>query len=176
MGWAAFALAALVAGLSGAGSPARLPSSGVESSSPPLIWRDLSRLNILCLLNSDDADRQALQARLCERARALAAPGAPIPVRAIPIGDPAVLAADEATLLIHASTQPGGRDERLMAFSIRPFRVSAEQTAVLFGAAPRAVRLSAGDGELNRALDAALAEILPWRARPMAARPIPRPR
>ena len=37
---------------------------------------------------------------------------------------------------------------------------------LLFGAAPRAVSLSAGEGGLDRALGVALAEILPWRARP----------
>lgn len=157
------------------GSSASLTPPEVQSSSPSLIWRDLTRLNILCLVNTDDADRQALEARLCERARALAAPGAPVPVRVIPIGDPAVLAAKEATLLIHASVQRGAGGERLMAFSVRPFRVSAEQTAVLFGAAPRAVELSAGDGGLDRALDAALAELLPWRTPPTGARPIPQP-
>lgn len=176
MGWATILLAALVAGSAMTGAPVRLPSPDLESSSPPLIWRDLTRLNILCLVNTDDADRKALEARLCERARTFAAPGAPVPLRVIPIGDPAVLTASEATLLVHASVQPGARGERLLAFSVRPFRVSAEQTTMLFGAAPRAVSLSAGEGGLDRALGVALAEILPWRARPSGARPIPRPR
>lgn len=173
MGWGVVALTGLAAGLSSLSPQAVLTPPEPQSSSPPLIWRDLSRLNILCLVTTDDADRGALEARLCERARALAAPGAPVPVRVIPIGDPAVLAAGETTLLIHASVQQGARGERLMAFSVRPFRASAEQTTVLFGAAPRAVELSAGDGALDRELGAALAELLPWQARPTGARPIP---
>ncbi|PAX08172.1 hypothetical protein CKY28_11385 [Sphingomonas lenta] len=147
-------------------APAIAPAQG---ASPALIWRDIARLNILCLAQSSAGVDQAVQARLCERARGLAAQGAPVPVRAVALGDPAVLAPDAVTILIHASVEPGAR---LLALSVRPFRNSAEQTATLFAAAPRAVDLRGGDAATDRALAAALTETLPWRARPAGARPI----
>lgn len=147
--------------------------AGPAAHSPSLIWRDVRAINLLCVLDAplDPAGRPALQAKVCERMRAAAAQGAPVPVRVIPIGDPSVLAADTVTLLLHASVRPGPRGGRLLAFSLRPFRVSAEQTAELFGAAPRAVMLS-DDAGVDRALNEAAAELLPWRARPAAPRPI----
>ena len=57
-----------------------------------------------------------------------------------------------------------------MAFTMRPYRSSTDETTVLFGAPPRAAAMSAsGAGPaLEQALRAALAETLPWQARPMA--------
>lgn len=165
--WAS-AVAVAVMGAGSADASAGTPAAQ-QGASPPAVWRDLARLNILCLARSAGGVDAALQARLCEGARSSAAQGAPVPVRVIAAGDPAVLAPDAATLLVHASVEPAGR---LLALSVRPFRNSADQTAVLFAAAPRAVDLKAGDAALNRALDAAVAETLPWRARPAGPRPI----
>jgi hypothetical protein len=54
-------------------------------------------------------------------------------------------------------------------FTIRPHRVSADQPAELFGSSLRAAPLNAAD----LAIEQALAEVLPWKAQPLGARPIP---
>lgn len=143
-------------------------------STPALIWQNLSGIGVQCLVQPTTDANAALQRTLCERVRALALRGAPAPVTMIAQGDPAVLAPGTVTLLVHASAQPaaGGR---LVAFSIRPFRVSANGSEILFGAAPRAV-LVPKSGAVVPALDAAigdaLAETLPWLATVPGPRPI----
>lgn len=140
-----------------------------EASPPPAIWRDIAKVNILCLVQTDQGvERGALHDRLCNGVRDAAAIGAPAPVGIIAPGDPAVLAPGSVTLLVQASAQRG-----LLAFSIRPYRNSGQ--ALLFTASPRAVPL-AGPArpakEFESALGAALSETLPWLNRPAGARPI----
>lgn len=143
--------------------------SSARAATPTLMWRDVSRVAVQCLVQPTTDSHRALQGAMCDRVRAFAARGAPVPVTVIAQGDPAVLAPGTVTLLVHASVQPAGRN-RLVAFSIRPFRVSADQNAVLFGAAPRAAVIPAS-GAITPALDAALraavAETTPWLARPV---------
>ena len=136
------------------------------ASTPALMWRDVRRVAVQCLVQPTNDPHRALGAAMCERVRALAARGAPVPVTVIQQGDPAVLAAGTVTLLVHGSVQPAGRN-RLVAFSIRPFRVSADQNAVLFGAAPRAALVPASSvvtPQLDAALRAAVGETAPWLA------------
>lgn len=146
--------------------------AAVEASTPAPIWRDVARVNVLCLVQTESGvDRGTLHNRICNSVRDAAAAGSPAPVQVIALGDPAMLSPDSVTLLVQASTQsePGGR---LLAFSIRPYRSQSE--AMLFTAAPRAVPL-AGAGpakEFEAALGAALSETLPWLSRPAGARPI----
>ena len=139
-----------------------------QASTPAPIWRDVARVNILCLVRtSGGVDRGRLNDRICESARDMAAIGSPAPVAIIAPGDPAVLAPDSVTLLVHASAQGG--PHRLLAFSIRPFRNSAGESQMLFAAAPRAVPLDdsrAGHSKLEAALRAALSETLPWLSVP----------
>lgn len=139
--------------------------SPANASTPLQIWRDVSRIGVQCVVAStQSAVRESVQHTLCEKVRALAAQGAPAPVSIIPPGDPALLAPRTVTLLVHASAErvPEGQ---LVAFTIRPFRAAAEQTSVLYGAAPRAATLrnsGAGSPALDAALEAALSETLPW--------------
>ena len=146
-----------------------MTDSRAEASTPPTIWRDVARVNILCLVQTDSGvERGPLHDRICNGVRDAAAAGAPAPVGIIAPGDPAVLAPGSVTLLVQASARSG-----LLAFSIRPYRNSGE--AMLFTAAPRAVPL-AGPArpakEFEAALGAALSETLPWLSRPAGARPI----
>ena len=145
-----------------------------QASTPAPIWRDAARINVLCLVTSDEGvDQGALTDLVCGTVRERAAQGAPVPVRIIALGDPALLSPESVTLLVHASVQ-GARPERLLAFSIRPFRNSADQGQTIFAAAPRAVTLRAEGGAqhaLEAALGAALSETLPWLRAP--AGPIP---
>jgi hypothetical protein len=112
-----------------------------------------------------------LGAALCERVRTLASDGSPVPVNIIVPGDPALLNGGTVTLLVHASLRDAaavtpGASGRLLAFSIRPFRLSSDN-AVLFGAGPQVVLLktaSLEDRAADAAISAALTELLPWRA------------
>jgi hypothetical protein len=158
------ASAALAALTACSGVPVATPA---QASTPALIWNDVARVNVLCLVQTDrGVDQGALHNRICKSVRDAAAAGSPAPVGIIAPGDPAVLSADSVTLLVQASAQSG-----LLAFSIRPYRASSE--ALLFTAAPRAVPLAGGRAqEFEAALGAALSETLPWLSRPAGARPI----
>jgi hypothetical protein len=140
-----------------------------EASTPALIWRDVERVNILCLVQTESGvDQGRLRDLVCDGVRKAAAKGSPVPVAIIAPGDPAVLAQGSITLLVHASLE-----KDVLAFTIRPFRASADP--LLFAAAPRAVPIADPAGpapELEAALGAALSETLPWLTRPAGARPI----
>ena len=144
-----------------------------QSSIAPLLWRDVSRVQILCLVDTDrGVDSGALHDRLCLAARSIAAAGAPVAVEIITPGDPKVLAADAVTLLIHVSVRPRA-DGRLFALSVRPYRAS-DPGGQLFSAAPRAVLVEQGaDGTvlIADALNGALAETIPWLAAPTPRKP-----
>ncbi len=140
------------------------------STTPTLMWTGAKRVNILCnVAGGPGIDQAAMSKQLCGAVQRLAVKRAPIPVRTILIGDPAVLASDAVTLIVHASVTSHHQD-RLLAFSVRPYRTSSEQTAVLFGAAPRAAPLSPSGASpaLAAALAAALSETLPWLAKSQA--------
>ena len=148
---------------------ASVTTASAQASTPALIWRDVARVNVLCLVQTDNGvESGALHDRICNRVRSTASAGSPAPVGIIAAGDPAVLSPDSVTLLVQASARSG-----LLAFSIRPYRNSGEP--MLFTAAPRAVPLSGAAGpthDFEAALDAALSETLPWLSRPAVARPI----
>ena len=149
--------------------------TGAEAATPAQIWSGVSRIGVQCLAAPGTASGiRELQSAICERVRELAARGAPAPVSVIQLGDPAILAPGTVTLLVHASVQPAGRN-RLVAVAIRPFRVSADQNAVLFGAAPRAALVPASGTvapALDTALRDALAETTPWLAKPSRPQPV----
>lgn len=145
-------------------------SGTAASNSPILLWTGVKRVNLLCnVVGGPGIDYIALRDRLCRDLTRLASKGAPMPVVTIALGDPAVLASDAVTLVVHASVTLH-RQDRLLAFSVRPYRASSEQTAVLFGAAPRAAPLfpSGVNPVLDTALAAALSETLPWLAKSQA--------
>jgi hypothetical protein len=146
------------------------------ASTPALAWDGARRLGVQCLVDPDQApDRRRLQAALCDRVRALAADKAPIPVVLLAPGDPGLIAADTAVLLFHANIQSegpqslGSRGGSLLVFSLRVFRATAAPSE-LFGAAPRATAPPAfgadPSSQFDAAVNAALAETLPWRSRP----------
>jgi hypothetical protein len=136
------------------------------ASTPPLMWQQAGPVRILCLVGpATHPDARKLQEEMCDIVRTLAADGAPVAVSRVAFGDPAVLEPGTVTLLVHASVQTDG-DRRLVALDVRPFRPGGDHQAVLFGAAPRAVRIPGsgpGGDKLEAALAAALAETLPWR-------------
>jgi hypothetical protein len=135
------------------------------ASTPVLAWDGAKRLAVHCLVDPDQLpDRRKLQAAFCDRVRTLAADQAPIPVVILPPGDPGLIAADTAVLLFHANVQRTGDHGPLLVFSLRAFRATAAPSE-LFGAAPRAVALPPGGAspQFDAALNAALAETLPWR-------------
>jgi hypothetical protein len=138
----------------------------IQASTPPLMWQEAGAIRILCLVGPKTRpDANHLQEEMCDSVRKLAADGAPVPVSRVGFGDPVVLEPGTVTLLVHASVQSDG-DGRLVALDVRPFRPGGDHNAVLFGAAPRAVRIPGsgpGGDKLEAAVAAALAETLPWR-------------
>lgn len=154
---------------------AMLYGAPATASTPVLAWEGARRLGVQCLVDPDRLpDRRRLQAALCNRVVALAADKAPIPVVLLAPGDPGLIAADTAVLLFHANVQSGGKATGgpLLVFSLRAFRATAAPSE-LFGAAPRATALPPGlpsgggpTAQFDAALNAALAETLPWRSRP----------
>ena len=143
-------------------APVTTPTAAAAST-PPLVWRDISRVGVQCVVHPTTP---ALQEALCGRVSALARQGAPAPVEVLAIGEPSILQPGTTTLLVHAAVQPNPSGSgRLLAFTIRPFRVSDEQSTTLYGSAPRAVALASSGltPAAEEALDAALSEILPWR-------------
>lgn len=156
-----FVWVTLIAGL----TMVTLPGASAAAT-PTLMWSGAKRVNILCnVAGGPGIDHVALTEQLCGEVKQLASRRAPLPVQIISFGDPAVLASDAVTLLVHASISRDSHN-RLFAFSIRPYRVSDTQASVLFGAVPRAVALRGprlSGASLAAALDAALSETLPWR-------------
>lgn len=152
---------------------APVTAAPAEAATQPLLWQQARSIRILCLVAAPPAGSDVreshgdLEEELCGMARALAADGAPVTVSRVGFGDPAILEPGTVTLLVHASVENDG-GERLVALDIRPFRPGGDHNALLFGAAPRAVRIpasGAGGDKLEAAVAAALAETLPWRQR-----------
>ena len=136
---------------------------------PSLTWRDVRQVAVHCNIQDERTGHDAaLTRQLCDRVRALASAGAPVALRVAGFGDRALTAADSVTLVVQGSTAGSGADKTLM-FTIRPHRVSADQPAELFGSSLRVAPLNAADP----AIEQALAEVLPWKAQPLGARPIP---
>lgn len=173
MGGGELAFFRLSAGLAGLCAVAL--TTPATAATPTFIWTGVNRVNLLCnVAGAPGLDYIGTAAELCREVEKLARKGSPVPVRVIPIGDPDVLAADAVTLLVHASVTPQARG-RLLAFAIRPYRPAAEQASVLFGAAPRAAVISSDrvtSAALRAALEGALNETLPWRARAPGAQPL----
>lgn len=151
---------------------ATLPAAA-PASSPTLLWSGAKRVNVLCnVAGGPGIDHVALTRQLCRAVEQGVVRGSPFPVRTIALGDPEVLAADAVTLLVHGSiVEQSGT--RMLAFHIRPYRVTNEQAQVLFGTPPRAALLprgGLGGAGLAAAIGAALAEVLPWRSGPAVRR------
>lgn len=145
------------------------------ASTPSLLWSNARQVAVTCLVQSQTTrDAAALQNALCARVRSLASRGSPFPVRQVEAGDPALIATDTVTLLVHASIERTARG-RSVAFTVRPHRVSGGEADILFGTSPRVVETSAAApiSGLDAALREALAEILPWqRPSGLVARPL----
>ncbi|MEA3011074.1 MAG: hypothetical protein QOJ91_2766 [Sphingomonadales bacterium] len=148
------------------GAASLTAAAALPAATQPLMWQQADAVHVLCVVGPKTrADANRLQDEICDTVRALAAQGAPAPVARAAFGDPVVLEPGTVTLLVHASVASDG-DGRLVALDIRPFRPGGDQNAVLFGAAPRAVRIPGsgpGGDKLEAAIAAALAETLPWR-------------
>ena len=157
------ACAALVLLCASGAGPAATPAA---EASPSPMWRDLRAVGVQCLVQTTSRlNTKALEAALCRRILAIAAEGAPVPLRRVHPGDPAIHAAGTVTLLVHASVEPAG-DRLALSFAIRPIRPSSRDSEVYSGSAPRTATLtdaaSAG-ASLDSPLTSALAELLPWK-------------
>lgn len=144
-----------------------MSAGGPAATTPSLDWQGVERVHVLCLVDAKTIDDKRLEPVLCERVRALAAEGASVPVTTIGFGDPRLIEPGAMALLVHGAVrrEPG---ETTLLFTMRTQRggVGAERT--FFGAAPRAVRLppEGVTGAVDASLRSALADTLPWSARP----------
>jgi hypothetical protein len=158
--------AALLALSACSGEPVIVETAAIAAS-PPLAWQQVKTLGVQCLVTTNVlGEREQVEGDLCRRVLALAAAGAPIPVAAMGFGDPAIIDPANTILLVHASIQQLGA-ERVLVFSIRPYRAGGVETDTLFAAPPRAVPLSnaaSSSAALDAALAAALSETLPWQS------------
>jgi hypothetical protein len=152
-------------GLIGAATMA-LIAGDAAAATPSLHWQGVTEVRVLCLVDARSVEDKRLEPELCDRTVRLASEGAPVPVGRAGFGDPALIAPGTMALLVHASVQRSG--EPTLLFAIRTRRGGPNADQIFFGAAPRAVRLSARgeDGALDAALRSALAETLPWSASP----------
>ena len=141
------------------------------TSPPPAAYQNVQSIQVLCLLQADDAvAAQADTDRLCSAVEAIAGQGVDLPVAKIALGDPKVVGANRLTLLVHASlTTVNG--QRMIALSVRPYRADADGAQVLFGATPRIAQFD-DDTDLNTAVSASLDSVLPWRGQPTGVRKI----
>lgn len=151
------------------GEAAGEASSQRTIANVPLIWADVRQVQVLCLVNTArGVDAGALHQGVCEHARSTIARVAPVPVSVVRLGDPEVLKPDTVTILVHVAITGNGA-ERLAALTVRPFRNAPNDGGQLFGAAPRAVRAGESDrtaiAAIASALNAAIADTLPWKAR-----------
>ena len=137
----------------------------------PLAYRDLEKLQILCLVQTDGVLAETdISQSLCESVAKAAEADSPIPVEIIAIGDPQVVQPRRLTVLVHAAIDDTGGERRL-ALTMRPYRPAAAGSDVLFGAMPRIVGWD-DEGARERTIAAALDEILPWRGTPGQVRPL----
>lgn len=160
-------------------------ASNAQASSPSLTWQGAERVSVFCQVTSYDYDVQAFETALCARIGRLAGQGAPAPVSTVGAGDSSMVQPGTVTLLVQGAVLPARSitpraQGRVMAFTIRPFRVGVDDS-VLFGTAPQAVQLSPSmtveSRALDAALDAALSETLPWRvSQSSRSRLLPQPR
>lgn len=166
-------MAAVIAAAGCAGPPE------AQATTPNLTWAGAERIGVQCIVNAAVPGGPELATALCERVRTLAGPGAPVPLVVIKPGDPALLNAKTVTLLVHGSVLradtlvPLARG-RLLAFTVRPFRVASDNS-VLFGSAPRVAPFEGADLQgpaVDDAIAAALAEVLPWRSTQPGSREI----
>lgn len=139
------------------------------ASPPPVSVQDVRRISLLCLVASDGTPATVrLQSDLCTRLQRLAAVGAPVPVVIAQLGDPDVLDPAGLAILLHASVDRiDGR--AVLALSLRSVRNAGPDSVTLFGPAPRAVPAD-DEQQIDRALEAALNNVLPWRSAPQGAR------
>src|SRR4028118_168100 len=71
------------------------------SATPSLTWRDVRQVAVHC--NIQDARTghdPELTRQICDKVRTLAAGGAPVPLRVVGFGDPALIAGDSLVLAV----------------------------------------------------------------------------
>jgi len=158
------ACAALVLLCACGAAPATTPAA--EAPTPSPLWSGLRAVGVQCLVRtSSRLDAQTLEADLCERVLAIVARDAPVPVRRVNSGDPAIHSAGTVTLLVHASVEPAG-EGLAMSFAIRPIRPSSRHSEVYSATAPKRADLGGESGlgaSFESSLTSALAELLPWK-------------
>lgn len=145
-----------------ADAPTVSPSAVVRDATMPRPPSVLSqdRLQVLCVLSAERADRLKLQAELCEAAAAAARRTTRLPVEVIGVGDPKLLDPTALSLLVHASVGRVGAQD-VLTMAVRAYQVRVEQ-AEIFGPPPIALPFANSiEGAIVDALDRAVQAVLP---------------
>ena len=145
-------------------------SVATAASVSPLLWNDVQRLSVQCDISGGTAPQRA---ELCARILAAAAVNAPMPVDAITEdAAPALPAPGQALLHLSGKINESGAFAGSLQTAIQSVRTETKPhvkrvpIALAFGQKPIKVT-----GPIN----AAISELLPWRAlRPALRKPPPR--
>ena len=167
---------------SGTSANAAMPARGPADTMPDRSWIGTKRVTVLCQVGSSEViDVDQVKDVLCERVRALASRGAPVPVEIVGLGDASLQPAGTAVLVVHGSVEPVGAAGRMLTFTTRVERSGGLEPAPnYFGARPQLAPFEsvAQAADWDEALTRSLSEVLPW-LRPAEigdATPIPKPR
>ncbi len=144
-----------------------LAMNPATASMPDLKWRGADRVAILCQVTNIGpiVERQDVTESLCERVKAIALKGSPVPVEIVQPGDASLQSGNTVALFVQASVAGGSSNDRSLIFTMRTDRTGGlEPAPTYFGTAPRAApfKSAADSAAWERALSASLSEVLPW--------------
>jgi hypothetical protein len=126
----------------------------------------VERISVLCQVTADrPVGNDVVSKTLCERIKAVAQRGSPVPVEIVGYGDPSLESGNTVALLVQAAVTDVAPSRTAMLFTTRTMRSGGmEPSPSYFGAAPRVAPFtSAADGAAwDGAIAASLSEILPW--------------
>jgi hypothetical protein len=145
---------------------AALLAAPASAESPVLAWEGVRRLAILCQATAPSPhDNEAVMRAVCERAAAIARRQAPVPVKVVTYGDPALRAPNTVSLLVQASVvEVAPRRLGLLIAARTDHRSTINPDDSYFGAPPRfAPFTTAADAAAwDAALAASIGQLLPW--------------
>lgn len=141
--------------------------TGANATTPDPTWQGVERVYVLAHLTGPIEPALSSEG-FCERVRAIAAVGAPVPVHCATFGEAAAAeAGGNALIVVQGAIQSLGGERVLVVAVRRTATAGLEPAPVYLGATPRVARLSgaAAGAAADTALREALEEILPWLGR-----------
>lgn len=140
--------------------------AGPAATTPPLSWRGVKRVAILCQVTSRTfVGSDVATKTLCERVQAIAKRDAPVPVAVVGYSDPDLQAPGVALLLVQGSISDLGGGRLVLLLTSRVEQNGAlEEARTYFGAAPSVAPFTSAENGAawDDALASSLGEVLPW--------------